>query len=264
MSFVDRGDPGCGDGFEDKDYARVGIDAAEARAWRRWGIEPIDARRWRDAGIDDPVEAVRWSPAVKPEQVQELKAKGLTSSLLARWREHGASVEEALAGIAAGRDPEERTNQASLNVVVSFRQSASGRGRRARALAQEASDPPEQGKDLVREYLQGGEAGMSYLRIGWLDEQARVWASTGIDAVDARDWLALGLTPQEALECEDAGLGATDVALMWWRAGFSPDEVGPWLGAGLTPEEARKQQDEGVTLEQAEVLRSLRRGESGA
>lgn len=262
--FEERGEPGSGDGFEDADYVRLGIGRDTARGWRRWGLQPAVAREWLDAGVDDPVDAVRWHPAVQPHEVQGLLDQGMTSDLLARWREHGADTQQALAGHAVGKKPEDRIGASSGMTSVRFRSGAIGRGRRAAVLADAAIDPAEGEEELVRSFFNAGETGMSYLRIGWLDEQAQAWSAAGIEALDARDWLAIGLDPAEAVECESKGLGATDVALQWWRAGFDPEEVALWLGAGLTPEEARAQRDSGVTLEQAAVMRSLRRGERDA
>lgn len=263
MTYVERGDPGSDDGFEDRDYERVGIDPAMARSWRRWGIEPLEAARWIAHGITEPVDAVRWSPAVRPEQVQELVEAGLDSALLARWREHGASVKEAIAGVANGQSPEDRTQQRNTSSLrIAMRGTASSRGLRAVAAAEAVPAPTDEADDeLVTRMAELGNMSHSYLRVGWVESDALPWALIGIDPLDARDWMLLGLTPAEAAECERSGRGPTDVALEWWRAGFQPEEIAPWLGAGMTPEEAGDQKATGVTLEQAAVMRSLRGGE---
>jgi hypothetical protein len=263
VSYVERGDAGSGDGFEDRDYDRVGIEPGMARAWRRWGIEPLEAARWIAHGITEPVDAVRWSPAVQPEQVKELVEAGLDSALLARWREHGASVKEAIAGVAKGQSPEDRTQQRSTSSLrIAMRGTASGRGLRAVIAAEAIQAPADEADEaFVQRMAELGSMAHSYLRVGWVERDALPWALIGIDPLDARDWMLLGLTPAEAAECEGKGQGPVDVALEWWRGGFQPEEIAPWLGAGLTPEEAGDQKATGVTLEQAAVLRSLRQGE---
>lgn len=263
MSHTERGDPGSGDGFEDSDYARVGIDVEQTRAWRRWGIDPIDAARWSQAGVDDPVEATRWRPEAAGHIASLLEA-GMTSELLARWREHGASTEQALHELSSGRNPEDYQSASTRGSVrSSMRAMAGQRGGRARAVC-EATPPPDHDPDIGSQAMSAfGSHFASYIGIGWSDDAAKTWAKEDIDALDARDWMALGLSPVEAAECEREGLGATDVGLIWWRAGFAPEEVADWLGAGLTPQEATRQKADGVTVEQAAVLRSLRRQQLG-
>ncbi len=264
MSYAERGDPGSGDGFEDTDYARVGIAPDVARGWRRWGIEPIDAARWLKAGVDDEVEAARWGKAVQPSDVADFRTAGMTSELLARWREHGADAQQALHELSLGRKPEDyqsTTRHSSLQTHM--RGMARHRGGRAKAISDGTPlpdpDEPDIGSQAMGVF---GSHFAAYIGIGWYDSEAKTWAAQDIDALDARDWKRLGLTPVEAARCERQGVGATDVALTWWRAGFAPEEVADWLGAGLTPEEAAAQKADGVTLEQAAVLRSLRRHES--
>lgn len=261
MSYAERGDPGCGDGFEDTDYARVGIDVEQARGWRRWGIEPIDAARWLQAGVDDEVEAARWGSAVAPPDVAGLREAGMTSELLARWREHGATTEEALREHAKGTSPEDFSANAQRSMtrhsMLAFR------GRRAGVLSKQVSENKPEPTPTSDERMRAfGVVFSSYDALDWTDDEGLSYARQGIDVLDARDWKALGLTAAEAAEQEQQGRGPIDLVLVWSRAGFGPYELASWIGAGLTLEEAAAQKADGVTVEQAAVLRSLRRHET--
>lgn len=262
-TYAERGEPGAGDGFEDPDYRRVGLEPDEAKGWRRWAIEPIDAIRWIKAQVDDPVAATQWSTAgVRPEVVSRLVKAGLTSSLAAQWHEFGADAETALTEHTAGRQPSDYQNRANnAQRRVNFRAQASSRGLRATAAVAAVVEAEDQTDDVASWLKTLGSVSMSYLQLSWTDEQAKEWATVGIDAFDARDWLEMGLEPKEAARCERANMSATSTALAWWRAGIPVDEVAAWLGAGLTPVEAVNQRAKGVTAEQAAVLRSLRRSE---
>lgn len=260
MTYVERGEPGAQDGFEDRDYARVGIDADVARSWRRWAIEPLDAVRWLQAGIDDPVAATQWSSAgVAPAEVAQFVSAGISSSMAAQWREFGADAQTALAEHAAGRRPiDYEKPQRSVRGV--FKRLLSDRGLRAAEAVKAA--PELEDEEVAEKGLKSlGSVQSGYLALAWIDEAAKAWAYAGIDAFDARDWIALGVTPTEAARCEREGQSAAQTALRWWRAGIPAEEMAVWLGAGLTPDEAVAQRANGVTVEQAAVLRSLRRAE---
>lgn len=260
MTYVERGEPGAQDGFEDRDYARVGIDAQTARSWRRWAVEPLDAIRWLQAGVDDPVAASQWASAgVQPGEVAELASEGISSSMAAQWREFGADAATALSEHRAGRTPTEyRKELPSVRGV--YRRLLGDRGLRAAEAIKAA--PALEDEDAAERGLKSlGTVQAGYLALAWVDAAAKAWAYAGIDAFDARDWIALGVLPSEAARCEREGLSATQTALWWWRAGIPADEMAVWLGAGLTPEEAVTQRASGVTVEQAAVLRSLRQAQ---
>ena len=260
MTYVERGEPGAADGFEDRDYTRVGIGAEVARSWRRWAIEPLDAIRWLQAGIDDPVAATQWASAgVQPGAVAELVTAGISSSMAAQWREFGADAATALSEHAAGRKPSDY-RQAAPSARGVYRRLLADRGLRAAEAIKAA--PELKDEEAAEKGLKSlGSVQGGYLALAWVDAAAKAWAFAGIDAFDARDWIALGVTPSEAARCERQGLSAAQTALQWWQAGISADEMAAWLGAGLTPEEAVAQRASGVTGEQAAVLRSLRQAE---
>ena len=260
MTYVERGEEGAQDGFEDRDYARVGIEPEVARAWRRWAVEPLDAIRWLKAGVDDPVAATQWGTAgVPPGRVAEMLAVGITSGMAAQWHEFGANAETALAEYAAGRRPSEY-RKAQPRSRAPYKHLFVARGLRADVAMKAAPELADE--EAAEQGLQNlGSVQSGYLALAWIDAAAKAWAAAGIDAFDARDWLALGVTPAEAARCEREGLSATQTALLWWHAGIPPEEVAVWLGAGLSPEEAVAQRASGVTVEQAAVLRSLRRAE---
>ncbi len=260
MTYVERGEEGAQDGFEDRDYARVGIEPEVARAWRRWAVEPLDAVRWLKADVDDPVAATQWASAgVQPGAVAELVGAGISSSMAAQWREFGADASTALSEHRAGRTPTEyRTAQPSARGV--YKRLLADRGLRAAEAIKAAPDLEDEA--AAEKGLKSlGSVQSGYLALAWVDAAAKSWAYAGIDAFDARDWIALGVLPAEAARCEREGLSATQTALLWWQAGIPHGEMAVWLGAGLSPEEAVAQRDSGVTVEQAAVLRSLRRAE---
>jgi len=266
MTYVERGEFGAGDGFEDDDYERVGISDRDARSWRRWAVEPIDAARWLKASVDDGLVAAQWRTAgVPPTDVRKWIDAGLTSTEAVQWHEMGVGPETALKERAAGRKPADHVNKNRLTLTVrSFRGQGKPRGLRADAVA---SAVPEDELDdaldekLLGEYFSGTGTGISYLHIGWVGDDARPWRAAGMDALDARDWVELGFTVKEAVALELQGLGPAQVLLAWTRAGIPPDEMAQWCGAGLTIEEALAQRAAGVTAEQAAVMRSLRQSE---
>lgn len=266
MTYVERGELGADDGFEDNDYDRVRISDRDARAWRRWAIEPIDAARWLQAGVDEALTAAQWRTAgVAPTDVRRWVDAGLTSTEAVQWHEMGVGPETAIKERAAGRKPGDHMSRNSPMLTFrQFRGQARARGLRAQAVAEAL--PEDEGNTVVAEedlniFFGGNGTGAGYLQIGWVDTQARHWLAAGIDALDAKDWLLLGFTMKEAAALEPTGQGPVQVLLAWTRAGIPADEVADWCGAGLSPDEAVAQRASGVTVEQAAVMRSLRQAD---
>ncbi|MCW2607391.1 MAG: hypothetical protein JWO60_2084 [Frankiales bacterium] len=83
------------------------------------------------------------------------------------------------------------------------------------------------------------------------------WARAGVTAADARLWVLLGVSAQEAARLSREGTDPADVVVQWWTAGVPLAEVAAWLCAGMAADEAVQQRAAGVTVEQAQAFRAL-------
>ncbi len=95
-----RGAAGSGDGYEDRDFARLGISPEAARAWRRWTIPPVDAAAWTVEGIESAADAARWGLAgMTAGSVGAFTAAGISTS-------HAALCAAFLAGSGVPLTPD--------------------------------------------------------------------------------------------------------------------------------------------------------------
>jgi hypothetical protein len=244
-------EPGPRRAFDPEPWQALGINRHEGENWWRHRIEPPDALRWRRAGVQEPLAAARWRIAgVHPATVREWIYAEIDAGEAVVWAELGFDAARARVHKRAGRTPVEAhgVERRAPSGGGSARAGAADHPRRAffQALAGHGN-------------LQRGRLIPSYMSRQWFDDEAVAWAVSGFEAADAIAWKELGLTPDEAKRQQDQGANAMQTAKAWWRAGIPVDEVADWMGAGLTPDEARKQRADGVTVEQAAVLRSLRR-----
>jgi hypothetical protein len=235
----------------------AGLELAEAADWRaRYGTD--DTLRWRAADVLTLREARSWLVAgVGASDVADWRAAGIGFAEAAAWHEFGYSLADARELKAKGKSPSEafrhrvqrmRSQPKQMtNVLRSW--SPSG-----------TTGPPRPMQQFISKLQQGGSSHLlhGYFHRQWFDDDAVCWAEQGIDAADAKVWLAFGIGPAEAAALERAGATAAGTMRAWWEAGIPPDEVAAWIGAGLTADEAAAQRAAGVTAERASVLRALR------
>jgi hypothetical protein len=228
------------------DWLKAGFRRTDAIGWRRWNFDLLQAQTWHRAGVRDPLAAAQWSAAaVTPATVKDWMAAGVTSSEAVRWNEFGYGLTSAREAVKKGLSPESVFQQRSAT--------ASSRiGGMARASRMHGEYKRFLDSGVPHNVLSG------YFAANWTDDEALAWARVGIQAVDARVWIRLGMHPSEVDGLSDPLV----VIEEWWRAGIPFDELSDWLGAGLSAAEAVEQRKSGVTQEQAAALRALRRGGS--
>jgi hypothetical protein len=252
-------EPGPRRAFDAEEWQALGIAKDEGQSWWKHQIEPADALRWRRAGVPAPIDAVRWKIAgVDPSTVREWIYAEIDAGEAVVWAELGFNAARARVNKRAGRTPIQAYGSEHRVQSVSTPSPAGGLGFAGR-------HPHHQFMQAVMgRNPQQRQIAHSYMFRQWFDDEAIAWAIHGIDAGDAIAWRELGLTPIEAQRQQAQGASAMQTAKAWWKAGIPVDEVADWIGAGLTPEEACEQRSNGVTVEQAAVLRSLRRSEGSA
>ncbi len=226
----------------------AGFMPQAAAEWQRLGCGIAAATAWRDAGGATAAEAGAWLAAgTTPATVGPALRSGMTPPQLARWREVGYSLDEAIAGFLAGSRPVVRIwHQRLLHPFRSRPRPApaSGEGEAALVAALTAAKVPP---PVLRAYVDAG----------WSVEDAAAWAVHVQRPVDAVLFRLLGLDPASA-----AGLGEVDASQLvadWWESGLPREHVAAWLLAGFSPAEATEAERQGSTVEQAKVLRAFRR-----
>jgi hypothetical protein len=242
--------------FDAEEWLRLGSAQEEGRRWWKDRIEPGEALRWQRAGVTTPIDAVRWKIAgVDPNTVREWTYAEIDAGEAVIWAELGFNAARARVHKRAGRSP-----------VQAY---GSERGMLSVSMTSGPSSPAAAGNDPRHKFMQAITTRgpqqrhliHSYMSRQWFDDEAIAWAIHGVDASEAIAWKELGLTPVEAHRQQEQGNSAMQTAKAWWKAGIPVEEVADWIGAGLTPGEACQQRASGVTVEQAAVLRSLRKNE---
>lgn len=230
------------------DWLKAGFRRTDALGWRRWNFDLLKALTWQRAGVRDPLAAAQWSAAgVTPATVQDWVAANIRSSEAVRWNEFGFDLAGAREAVKKGQTPESVFQQRSATAASG---AASGIGGMVRASRMHGEYKKFLDSGVPHNVLTG------YFSANWTDDEAVSWAKVGVQAVDARVWIRLGMHPTEVAGLPDP----ITVIEEWWRAGIPFDELSDWLGAGLSAEEAVEQRQSGVTQEQAAALRALRRG----
>jgi hypothetical protein len=245
--------------FDDEDeepedltaWLAQGMRRIEAKAWRRWNFELSEAQAWRKVHVSDALNAAQWQAAgVTPETVKDWVDARISSHEAVRWHEFGYNLKEARKHTKEGRGPAEayEYRQQQTQTRAGMRYVTMGSTGYAQIAQQQMQRFFESG---VSHEIMGG-----YLAMQWVDDEAVAWAKQGIQALDAKIWMKIGLVPAEA-----KGLAEPiQVIEEWWTAGIPYAEVADWIGAGLTAAEAVEQRAAGVTRDQAAALRALRRG----
>lgn len=240
-------EPGDQSSFEPEPWEALGISRQEGLSWWQHRVDPSDAVGWRQAGVSEPIDAIRWKLAgVTPDTVREWMYAKIDAREAVGWTELGFNVVQARKHKRAGRTPVQ----------------AYGREHRAEAGPAGPAVPSPHtivGPHRFRQAVQRQDPRVmqSYAHRQWFDDEAIAWAIHGIEAGEALVWKELGITPVEAERQQAQGMGAMQAVKAWWQAGIPFGEVADWIGAGLTPSEAAKQRASGVTAERAAVLRSL-------
>jgi hypothetical protein len=247
-----RPEPDDRSSFDVEAWERSGIPRQDALAW--WGrrFQPADAQRWRQAGVAEPIQAMRWKIAgVDPDAVREWLYVKIDAHEAAAWLELGFTVAQARKHKRAGRTPVQAygaQQRARTTGPVSGPQLVPGAPRHR--------VDPRHFMEAVRR--RDPRVANTYMQRQWFDDEAIAWALHGIEAGEALAWKELGLTPAEAAQQQAKGMDVMRTIKAWWQAGIPFAEVADWIGAGLNPSEAAEQRAKGVSAERAAVLRSLR------
>ena len=236
------------EGEDPEAWQLAGFSPRQAVSFKEWRISLDVAVRWRKVGVTDGLDATRWGIAdVTPEQVPGWTRAGIDLDAAFKWRRAGVGLEDAKRRIANGENPEGA--QASgptigaARVVTVGAQIGMFGGGPAHEIFQKA-----QAAGIDMQVLQ------TYMIRQWLDEEAIEWASYGIDAGDAYQWIELGLAAEEAGHIVADGATIVEVLREWWVTGIAFDEIAEWIGAGLSADEAAAQRCRGVTTQQAAAL----------
>ncbi|MFL6119820.1 hypothetical protein [Actinophytocola sp.] len=233
---------GGGEPEEQAEWLAAGFAAEAAQDWRTWGMRIAQAREWLAAGVPDGRTAAEWAFAgVTPQTVTGWLEAGIPPADAIRYREFGVGLADAAGYHARGMRPDQ----------VFARQPPPG-------LADASQD------EAVLRFHEAGVGGFllhGYLERRWHDDTALAWAIRDVPAPEARLWHELGVTPAEGAALAAAGVDPVRAVREWWSAGIPFEEVADWLGAGMTPAEAARQRADGVTVEQAAMMRMLRRDE---
>lgn len=245
-------DSGRNGAFNADSWLAIGLPAEVGRCWWKCGFDVVGAQLWLRAGVSQPIDAVSWKIAdIPPGVVNQWLDAGICVPEAIAWREFGFGLDDARAHREAGRTPVEAYGR-GFTVVETEPETPQG-------------DEGIQGNRERRRFIEAvgrGHAGIisTYLHRRWLDDEAIAWATHGLEAAEALAWKLLGVTPIEAQRLHKLGASAMETAKSWWDASVPFDEVADWIGAGLGPAEAARQRENGATVQDAAVLRSLRRG----
>jgi hypothetical protein len=250
---------------EAEQWWRSGLTLGEALRWReRFGVE--ETARWRKAGIRTPKEARSWQIAgVGVDEVSGWLEAGIGFAEASAWHEFGYELAEARRLKTEGKTPSESFRRRVQKMSSSPAGARIQDARRSRRFPSGSAGPAWASAQGAQRFIEkvrtrpgSGQLIQGFLQRQWLDDEALVWATQGIDAADALVWKEFGISPADAAAAKNNRTTVAATLRSWWEAGIPPDEVGVWIGAGFTPEEATAQRAEGVSADRAAVLRALR------
>lgn len=227
-----------------------GFSVADARRWIGNGFMIGEAEAWRRSGVYRATEALEWrSTGGSPHNVHRWLSAGMTPAEAVRWREFGYSPEGAVDRHLAGERPRIRNRwwRRRTTTVTTTRDEQIPENSLATLRALRAARVPPA---VARRYSESG----------WAPEPAVDWATSGVDALEARVLVAMGFAPKEGTRVLGDG-DALDLMATWWGAGVPLSEMATWCAAGFTPEQAKEAIAGEASSAQAEILRALTEGE---